>query len=741
MAASVFLPGVRCVIACLALAAAGASAQDLRGRIESDLAARGLGREALEVIGNVLAHDAPAPRGAAPLVLQLLKDPPAAADAAAIFNRAVPQELRLLADPGVATASEFDALLQRYLGELARARGLLSKAVQPLDEARILAVLGAGPSDDDLRLLADAVEPDGLAHATELFFDATARFIAALRSPGVRIPAPQRFTAEIGTVVIGSPGADRHGSDAALIIDPGGDDVYERAPALAGAISVIIDLGGNDRYTGSDVAVRALSALVDISGDDVYELRGPGLGAAAAGAAALIDLDGDDRYQAPAFSQGAALFGVGALVDRRGNDRYRVQAFGQGYGGPGGFGLLWDRAGNDRYVAEGAPDLYGREGGVAFAQGAAAGERTRFAGGIGILRDDAGADHYEAQMFSQGAGYYYGIGLLWDGGGSDEYRAVRYAQGAGVHQAVGVLRDESGRDRYTLGAGVGQGAGQDLAVGVLFDGAGDDIYAAIYDAQGTAFANGFGLLADEGGTNEWRIGGDYRSWGRATWRRGLPSVGVLLGEGRFLRAGAAISPIPSRATTMDAENEASRPCASIPPAVDGGSAPLEAMLYRLAPQLYGRPDAALYGAVLRRLIDDPARALAEISPESFTPSFLLDELLRCAYKAASDDEARRMTAALTASLGVNHLGAIADAFFERPAPPEALSNLRKALDSSPRCGLRALALTRFGSAEDATRALGDSCWRLKAAALERLSALGASAPGASLPAFLQNRGR
>lgn len=730
---------LRGLFACLALAAGGAGAQDLRGRIEADLVARGFGREALGIIGNVLAHDAPAPRGAPPLVLELLGDPPAAADAAAIFRRSVPSSLSALMNAEPTGAGEFETLLQRYLGELAKARGVLEDAVKPFDEARILRVLGAGPSDDELRMLADAVERDGLARAAELFFAATARFVAALRAPGMRIPAPRRFAAEIGMVVIGSPGADRHGPGAALILDPGGDDTYERAPATGGSVSVVIDLGGNDRYTGSDVAVRALSALVDVSGDDVYELRGAGLGAAVAGASVLLDLDGEDRYQAPAFGQGAALFGIGALLDARGNDRYRVQAFGQGYGGPGGVGLLWDRAGDDRYVAEGAPDLYGREGGVAFAQGAAAGERTRFAGGIGILRDDAGSDRYEAQMFSQGAGYYYGAGVLWDGGGDDEYRAVRYAQGAGVHQAIGVLRDESGRDRYSLGAGVGQGTGQDLAVGVLFDGAGDDAYAAIYDAQGAAFANGFGLLADEAGRNEWRIGGDYRSWGKATWRRRLPSVGVLLGDGAFVRAGSSIRRPDLKNLPREYESEASRPCANIPPAKEPGPASLEEALYRLAPQLYGKPDAALYGAVLRRLIDDPARALAEVSAESFTPSFVLAELLRCAYAAASPQEAVRMTSALP--MNSPHLGAIADAFFERPAPPEAMARLGKALEASPRCGLRALGVARFATIQDAGRALADSCWRLKAAALERLGLLGAPPPSAApLPAFLQNRG-
>jgi len=191
---------------------------------------------------------------------------------------------------------------------------------------------------------------------------------------------------------------------------------------------------------------------------------------------------------------------------------------------------------------------FGREGGLSFAQGAASGYRGEpgdhpaLGGGIGILRDERGDDEYVAEMFAQGLGYYYGVGLLWDGGGNDRYRAVRYAQGNGAHQAVGVLRDEAGDDRYELAVGVGQGMGLDLAVGALLDAAGNDAYQAGLLAQGSATANGIGLLADGGGDDLWRMtqGTDLRSWGHAEWYCGLPSAGLFLHQGRaqFDRAGA-----------------------------------------------------------------------------------------------------------------------------------------------------------------------------------------------------------
>ena len=43
--------------------------------VQQALAMRGLGRDALGVIDNILSHEAPAPRGAPPLVAELLKDP------------------------------------------------------------------------------------------------------------------------------------------------------------------------------------------------------------------------------------------------------------------------------------------------------------------------------------------------------------------------------------------------------------------------------------------------------------------------------------------------------------------------------------------------------------------------------------------------------------------------------------------------------------------------------------------
>ena len=528
----------------LAGCAALPPAQDsLDARVRASLERAGLGEDALLVIHNTLAHGPPAPPAAPPVVLELLARPLGAADAAAIFRRHVPA---VLAGGDSAVPRPFEQLLASYLLELEEAQRLLREAVAPFDEGAIVRRLRDGlVSADQLLAVADSVDMARLERANALFIEATLRFAGAMGD----VPQPRVFESPIGRVVIGTRGPDRHGPGAALIIDPGGDDIYERAPVQG--ISVIIDRAGNDRYTGSDIALRALTALIDLAGDDRYDMDGPGLGAAIAGASLLMDHSGDDTYSARYLGQGAAAFGIGALVDLAGNDRYSVGAWGQGFGLARGLGLLWDRAGNDRYVAAGEADAFARGSGLSGAQGAAFGYRGWIGGGVGILRDDAGDDHYEAQMFAQGLGYYYALGLLWDRRGDDSYQAFRYAQGNGVHQAVGTLSDEAGADRYSITLGYGQGMGLDLAVGVLQDAGGSDSYRAHYGAQGAATANGFGLLEDRAGADRYELGPDDHAWGQAEWFRGLPSVAVHLhGErarfNRDIARGARHESAPAR---------------------------------------------------------------------------------------------------------------------------------------------------------------------------------------------------
>lgn len=750
-------------------------------RVDAILERRGLGPDALSVIENIIRHDTAPPPAAPPMVRELLAGPLAAADAATLFDRAVPGALRRFVDEvfveataplhSDATRTPLRELLDTYLGELAEAQRVLRTAArgEAVDaQALILELRDNLPSRNRLNEIAAGYDQPVLRRAITLFLNATARFVRALREGGARVEFPNqavRFDSAVGVVVIGTRGDDMHGPSAAVIVDPGGNDTYARMPARGSAISVVVDLGGDDRYRGSDVAVHGLSAIVDFSGNDTYAMAGPGLGAAIAGAAVVVDFSGDDRYAAELFGEGAAAFGLGAIVDLAGNDTYRLRAGGQGFGLAGGVGLLWDRDGNDTYVAAGLPDVYGRGGGLSWAQGAALGYRTLLGGGIGILRDDAGDDRYEAEMYAQGAGYYYGLGLLWERSGSDRYRAVRYAQGAGVHEAVGVLRDESGNDRYELAVGVGQGMGLDLAVGVLADAAGDDHYRAPLLAQGAATANGVGIVFDGGGADEWHVDDTRQAWGRAEWSRGLPTLGLLLydpAHAVFARKEGALSP-PLEAARFggplgDApvrhEPAGERRCPVAATAAIESELPLGDALRTLAPAFAGGSfDPAVYADVQQRLVARLEASLAELPRGDFDVAWSLGEALRCALAGASAGDARAMWDAmervLAAEPATPFAGAIAGALRERPAPPPQMERLLAALDAHPACGVRSAALRLRGTAATgetsrasalsaARSALRSPCWRSQASALAVLRQLGgAPADSAALPSFFR----
>jgi hypothetical protein len=746
----------------------------LAARVDAALARRGLGSDALSVIDNIVRHETMPPPAAPALVRELLTRPLAAADAPAVFDRAVPEALRrLVAEAAAAPRPAPDGpplqirdLLGPYLDELAEAQRLLRSAAREgaLDAQAVIRDLDVTlPALERWRGLAASFDPARLEAATAKFVTATARFVAALRAAGPDLQFPGRalrFDSPVGAVSIGTRGDDVHAADAAVIVDPGGHDTYERAPVVGGAVSVIVDLAGDDRYRGSDVVVHGLSALVDLAGHDRYAMAGPGIGAAIAGASLVLDFEGDDTYEAGVFGQGAAAFGLGALVDLRGDDTYRLRAAGQGFGLPGGLGLLWDRGGNDAYVASGLPDPFGRGGGLSLAQGAGNGVRTALGGGLGILRDDAGDDTYTAELFAQGVGYYHGLGLLWDGGGADRYAAVRYAQGNGVHEAVGVLRDEWGNDRYEL-AGVGQGMGLDLAVGMLLDGAGDDLYVAQFLAQGAATANGLGLLVDAGGTDRWLMGADRRGWGRAEWLRGLPSLGVLLYDpdrASFEREGQGISPPadspalggPLGGSPVVHEAAATPVCPTVAVTVAGSpTPPLAEALRRIMPAWTGGDlDAAAYAEVKRRLTAGVAASLAELPPDDFEVGWSLAEALRCVLTSASESAAAGIWTEIEAMLEADppspFAEALAVALRARPAPPLQLRRIVEALERHPRCALRTAALRIRQASLDpdaapARAALRSSCWRLQAAALDVLKRIGLEPEAAdALPSFLRS---
>jgi hypothetical protein len=752
----------------------------LATRVDAVLARRGIGPDALRVIDNIIRHEAPPPPAAPPLVRELLGHPLAAADAATIFNRIVPASLQRLAN-GVSEEPSrlqpapvaFEEVLAVYIEELAAAQRRLHQAVPSgkIDAGVITRQLEHGPlSASQLARIGESVDTVMLDRASLMFLEATTRFVETLHAFKARLRFPStavRFDTAIGVVSIGTQGDDVHGPDAAVIIDPGGNDVYERMPIIDGAISVIVDLGGNDRYHGSDLVVHGLSAIVDFSGHDRYITTGAGWGAALAGVSVLVDFSGDDAYESGLMGQGAAAFGLGAIIDLHGDDTYRLRAGGQGFGMAGGLGLLWDRNGNDSYRAGGLADAFGRGGGVSNAQGAAFGFRTKLGAGIGILRDDQGDDLYEAEMFAQGMGFYYGVGLLWDRGGHDRYRAVRYAQGNGVHEAIGVLRDESGNDRYELTIGVGQGMGLDLAVGVLLDHTGDDHYRAPVLAQGAATANGVGIVIDGSGADYWHVGSPTpSSWGGANWSRGLPSLGLLLYEPAqavFTRDGETVSQPPhspefggplGRAPIAH-EPPVKAVCPEVAAAVANPRLSFAEALSAIAPGFGGgQADPAAFAEVSRRLRTQLQASITALPRDSFNVMWALGEALRCTLADATDEDATAMWSALKEVLEADpatpFAGAIVSALYERPAPAQQMEGTLRVLEDHPHCGVRAAALSlRYVTAKDeaarfqiaplAQTALRSTCWRLQATARARLKRLGIALDSdVILPSFMRD---
>ncbi len=353
--------------------------------------------------------------------------------------------------------------------------------------------------------------------------------------PGGMISIQTRW----GKAIIGSPGEDVFPS-AAIIIDPGGNDLY-RGEHAAGVIGkspfgVVIDISGDDIYdsrgsvfTGA-VGVFGVGMSIDLCGNDVYLADHYAQGAGLFGSGILIDRAGDDIYQGGVYVQGAGNFGIGALIDFSGEDAYRSTVSAQAFAGPKGFGYLADHRGCDQYYCGGkysheplAPFDY-----HSFGQGFAIGWRPDVSGGIGFLFDKGGNDTYTAGVYSQGVSYWYSLGLLVDNSGNDVYTSVWYPQGSGIHLSIGALVDRAGNDIYVSPQGPGQGAAHDYSVGFFSEYRGNDIYV-IDGGNGCALTNSFALFVDRNGKDTYCKRNDgSKNWAYSRGARGTGNIGIFL---------------------------------------------------------------------------------------------------------------------------------------------------------------------------------------------------------------------
>jgi hypothetical protein len=349
-----------------------------------------------------------------------------------------------------------------------------------------------------------------LLEAGRLFYEVTRELAEAASKVETWPNRIVRLRTPLGALIVGTSGRDAYEESALLILDPGGDDVYERgagtASLLSGApLAAIVDLHGNDRYSGgkcagAGTAIFGAAVVLDAAGDDVYESAGLGQGAALFGAAWLEDRAGNDTYRAGVCAQGAASCGLGVLWDMGGEDRYDVGLCGQGYAGVLGVGLLADAEGNDLYFAGGREPDFERNDDryLSLAQGFAIGLRPFAGGGVGALVDLKGNDVYVADVYGQGVSYWYSLGMLLDAEGNDQYSVYQYGQGTGIHLSSGLLADLAGNDRYS-GAILVQGSAHDYAVGMLLEKGGNDIYVGQQHAQGRALNNALAVLVDSEG--------------------------------------------------------------------------------------------------------------------------------------------------------------------------------------------------------------------------------------------------
>lgn len=318
------------------------------------------------------------------------------------------------------------------------------------------------------------------------------------------------------------------GTNALLIVDFGGDDVYNGPVAASDAgrpIGILLDLGGDDRYQSASepaqgAGICGVGVLIDHDGNDRYKAERYAQGVGQFGLGLCADLGGDDEYFVKFSGQGAGFFGSGLLLDAAGADRYTIYGDGQGFGGVAGMGVLADRSGNDIYLAEPDAKLTGRPSyhsrglnvSVSNAQGCAMGRRGdgadghSWAGGIGALLDAEGDDTYTAGNWAMGTGYWFGIGLLHDGGGNDVYRGGVWTQATGAHFCIGVLIDEGGDDKHLTESYSNNGIAfaHDFSIALLINLGGDDLYATNNKGIAHAVNRSVAVLIDVGGDDEYR---------------------------------------------------------------------------------------------------------------------------------------------------------------------------------------------------------------------------------------------
>ena len=485
----------------------------------------------LEPYAEALAPSATTPLATALGVLVVAHGRDFDADATTEATSQVPIDLQRALVPVIAA-------LDHAATAVVTARGTTdSKKLTWLSNAGdIMHASAALDADKDASL--KRVDVDAMADAAALLSLAIERAklssFASAQFPAVVLGTP------IGKIVLRATADDTYdaasmGDGVALLVDLGGNDVYEIAAGAANLgrpVSVVVDAGGNDRYgykvvankldtpgrLPSDAAGRnsagrsasrvgrqgsgvlGIGMLFDLGdGADKYKSLALSQGAAVLGVGVLYDEGGDDDYRAEVASQGAATWGLGLSIDRRGNDTYRSYSFSQGFGYVRGVAIAADGAGDDLwFVNPGDPNVKAdpelpNVGGDPIYPSAQlpCEDPARTDCGNNSMSQGVGegrrADSFPDETYMGG-----GHGFLLDVAGNDRYIASVFAQGAGYYRGIGALVDRAGDDVYE-GLWYVQGSSAHLALGVLVDESGNDHYNPTFPVRATSIgvANDF----------------------------------------------------------------------------------------------------------------------------------------------------------------------------------------------------------------------------------------------------------
>ncbi|MBS1705110.1 MAG: HEAT repeat domain-containing protein [Armatimonadetes bacterium] len=384
------------------------------------------------------------------------------------------------------------------------------------------------PSEQTLRALLAKVDVPRILRAAAELAAAVERATPMLRQAASSLQQPLRLDLPGLPTEIYPVGPDIHATtDARLVIDLGGDDLYSgRAGAGVGYASVLLDLGGDDKVSVGDLNIGAGILGIGIAkfGPGNTTFRGGNLcfGVGVAGVGVLAKESGEDFYASGALSEGFGAFGAGLLVDNSGDDTYRATLFAQGASRTRGIGWLVDRRGDDSYWIGGLsmnePLFTGISYG--FGQGFSSGFREDdggISGGVGLITDFAGNDTYRCETYGQASSYWYALGSLYDASGHDFYMAHHYAQASAMHACSAYLFDLAGDDGYFARVGASQAIGHDYGVAFLLDRAGNDVYAASSSAPSVGSANGLAIFLDSQGNDQYEgppaQGLASRGWG------------------------------------------------------------------------------------------------------------------------------------------------------------------------------------------------------------------------------------